>query len=301
MAAISGTRREGEEGAEGLRSRSRRRQTLPAPRLTAPQEQTLLDLRRQRKLGPKRIQAELGRLHDLRLSTSTVWHVLHRHKLSAALRPRRRGTKRYSCPVPGDRVQIDSCMIRKGLYHFTAVDDCTRMRVLGLYPDRTQKSAVLFLTQKVLPEFSFPLQRVQRVIIRPTAAPSSSGRSSRRRSASRRSSSGRSRHAHLNGKMERSQQTDRIEFWATVDCSRPSEALTPDVAAWQCHYNAERSHSSLGGKTPQQRLEEVADTIPTPEEVHGRYNLQNEMWQTNWKYTWAFVEGKGVVLTKASE
>ena len=189
-------RRFQENGEAGLRSHSRRRKALPAPRLTAPQEQTLLGLRRQRKLGPKRIQAELGRLHDLRLSTSTVWHVLHRHKLSAALRPRRqvRGTKRYSRPVPGDRVQIDSCKIRKGLYQSTAVDDCTRMRVLGLYPDRTQKSAVLFLTQKVLPEFSFPLQRVQRLTIRPTAAPGSSARSSRRRSGSRRSSSGRSRH-----------------------------------------------------------------------------------------------------------
>ena len=72
------------------------------------------------------------------------------------------------------------------------------------------------------------------------------------------------------------------------------------MAAWQRHYNAERSHSSLGGKTPQQRLEEVADTIPTAEAVQGSYDPKNEMWQTNWKYTWVFVEGKGVILTKAS-
>ena len=100
--------------------------------------------------------------------------------------------------------------------------------------------------------------------------------------------------------MERSQQTDRIEFWATVDCSRPSEPLAPDVAAWQRHYNTEPSHSSLGDKTPQQRLGEVANTIPGADEVHGRFDPKNEMWQTNWKYIWAFVEGKGVILSKAS-
>jgi hypothetical protein len=72
------------------------------------------------------------------------------------------------------------------------------------------------------------------------------------------------------------------------------------VAAWQRHYNAKRSHSSLGGKTPQQRLEEMADQVPTADEVHRRYDPKNEMWQTNWKYTWAFAEGKGVILTKAS-
>ena len=43
---------------------------------------------------------------------------------------------------------------------FAAIDDRTRLRILSLYPAHTPKGAVLFLTQTVLPGFSFPLQRV---------------------------------------------------------------------------------------------------------------------------------------------
>ncbi len=39
-----------------------------------------------------------------------------------------------------------------------------------------------------------------------------------------------SRSPHLNCKTEHLQQTGRIEFWATVDCSWTSEALILDVA-----------------------------------------------------------------------
>lgn len=60
--------------------------------------------------------------------------MLKAHNVSV-LRPNRRPRqpKRYTRPVPGDRVQIDTCKIGRDLIQFTAIDDCTRMRVLGLY------------------------------------------------------------------------------------------------------------------------------------------------------------------------
>jgi len=51
--------------------------------------------------------------------------------------------------------------------------------------------------------------------------------------------------SHLNGKVERSQRTDRMEFWATVDCSVGRDALGPALLEWQRFYNEEHSHSSL--------------------------------------------------------
>ena len=46
----------------------------------------------------------------------------------------RKGKKRYSRPVPGDRVQIDVCKIAPAVYQYTAIDDCSRYRVLAVIP-----------------------------------------------------------------------------------------------------------------------------------------------------------------------
>lgn len=48
--------------------------------------------------------------------------------------------KSYSRDVPGEGVQIDTVKIAPGLFQFTAVDDCTRLRVLALYPSRRVKA-----------------------------------------------------------------------------------------------------------------------------------------------------------------
>ena len=58
--------------------------------------------------------------------------------------------------------------VAKGLIQFTAIDPapprragCTRMRVLGLYPDKTSASAAHFFEERVLKELPFPIERVQ--------------------------------------------------------------------------------------------------------------------------------------------
>ena len=60
----------------------------------------------------------------------------------------------------------------------------------------------------------------------------------------------RPRAPHLNGKVERSQRTDRMEFWATIDLKAPREQVEEQLVAWQSFYNGERTHSSLHSKTP---------------------------------------------------
>lgn len=145
------------QGEEGLRSQSRRPHKLPSSKVTPEHEALILQLRRARRLGPKGLQRELLRLHQLRFSTRTIWKVLHKHGVSV-LRPvkRPRRSKRYTRPVPGDRVQIDSCKVGKGLYQFTAIDDCTRMRVLALYSGRTAVNAAHFVREHLLKGLPFP-------------------------------------------------------------------------------------------------------------------------------------------------
>jgi hypothetical protein len=51
--------------------------------------------------------------------------------------------------------------IIEGRFQYTAIDDCTRLRVLGLYPRHTASDAVHFLENRILEEFPFPIQRIQ--------------------------------------------------------------------------------------------------------------------------------------------
>jgi putative transposase len=50
--------------------------------------------------------------------------------------------------------------IGPGMYRHTAVDDCTRYKVLALFPRRTAKNTLLFIEQ-VIEEMPFPIQRIQ--------------------------------------------------------------------------------------------------------------------------------------------
>ena len=150
------------QGDAGLISRSRRPHHSPCRALVQERINLILALRDERKLGPKRIQAELLRHHDLRLSTATIWKVLRTSERAPLVRKRPPETvRRYSRPLPGDRVQLDMMKITSGRFQYTAVDDCTCLRVLGLYPARTAVNAVHFLENRMIEGFPFPIQRVQ--------------------------------------------------------------------------------------------------------------------------------------------
>ena len=73
---------------------------------------------------------------------------------------------------------------------------------------------------------------------------------------------------NLNGKVERSQKTDKIEFYATVDTQ--SEVIHDQLAEWQHYYNWDRPHS------PMERFFELIHQTPFSDEVDSHYVPEKE-------------------------
>ncbi len=145
---------------EGLRSQSRRPLNSPNRKVSEADRATILRLRAEHK-GARRIQNEL-RLHEQReLSLATIHKVLIEASVKLLVRTRRPAhPTRYSRPVPGDRVQMDTMKIARGVYEYTAIDDCSRFRVLAVRPRRNARNTLLFL-DRFIEEMPFPIQRIQ--------------------------------------------------------------------------------------------------------------------------------------------
>jgi len=82
---------------------------------------------------------------------------------------------------------------------------------------------------------------------------------------------------HLNGKFERSQKTDKAEFYATVNLDDPN--LSEKLAYWQQYYNWERSHSAHHGKPPIHKYFELIEQTLLSEDVSGEYFPEAERFQ----------------------
>jgi len=265
------TRRYSAQGEAGLQSRSRRPNLSPRARVSDQERALILQLRQDRRLGARRIQSELTRQHQIRFSLATIHKVLTRAGTKPLKRWRRKAhNKRYSRPIPGERVQMDTCKIAPRIYQYTAVDDCTRYRVLAIYPRRTAANTLEFLEQ-VLEEMHFPVQRVQtdrgREFFAHDVQRWLMDRCIRFRPLPPRS-------PHLNGKVERSQKTDLDEFWSTVDLKDPELSLR--VSEWQHYYNWDRPHGSLNGRSPMDRYFELSANTPFWEDIEQQFDRTQE-------------------------
>lgn len=58
---------------------------------------------------------------------------------------------------------MDVCKIASNLYQYTAIDDCTRYKILALYKRRTAINTVSFL-EEVLERMPFPQYNVFKLI-----------------------------------------------------------------------------------------------------------------------------------------
>lgn len=258
-------------GQAGLESESRRPNHSPNRKIFEAEQALILELRRTRNLGARRLQSELLRQHDIRLSLDTIHKVLTQAAAKPLVRPaRKKAIQRYSKLIPGERVQMDTCKIAPGCYQYTAVDDCTRYRVLAVFPRRTATNTLVFLEQ-VVEEMPFPVQRVQTDRGREFFAVSVQqwlmDSSIKFRPIKPRS-------PHLNGKVERSQKTDLDEFWSITKASDPELQLR--LAEWQHYYNWHRPHGSLNGRSPMDVYFDKINDTPFREDVDLQYEPSKE-------------------------
>ena len=257
---------------------SRRPHRSPNRKLTDRDRSAILRLRGEGN-GARRIQTELRLFDQTEFSLATIHKVLTAANVKPLVRPkRRRVPRRYSRPIPGDRVQMDTMKIAPGVYQYTAVDDCSRFRVLGVHPRRNARNTLLFL-DRVTEEMPFPIQRIQ----------TDRGTEFFAESVQRRLMAEfikfrpiPPRSPHLNGKVERSQLTDLVEFWSR---HAPREGgIQQRIEEWQFVYNYRRSHGGIGGRTPAARIAEVGDRTPLREDVATAYGEANERIRySDWK------------------
>lgn len=144
-----------------MSDKSHRPKRLAHQKVDARAEKLILKTRAEKRWGALRISNFLRRKYKLRISAMTVHRYLKKHQVPPC---KKRGSKktykRYNRPIPGDRVQIDVTKICPGAYQFTAIDDCTRLRVLRIYPRKTAACSIEFL-HEILDSLPFPIQRIQ--------------------------------------------------------------------------------------------------------------------------------------------
>lgn len=75
----------------------------------------------------------------------TVWWVLSKHQVKLIVRRRMKaGYIRYNKDIPDERVQLDVTKLGDTAYQFTPIDDCTRMKVIKIYPNKKLKVLSIF-------------------------------------------------------------------------------------------------------------------------------------------------------------
>lgn len=257
-----------ELGEDGLRDRSSR--PIHSPRETeADIVGKILYLRQSYHFGPLKIAMYLRRYHDIEISDSGVWRILKRlglNRLPASQRHRRheRRWMRYEKPLPGHQVQVDVKFIEpitgvtdRRYYQYTAVDDCTRLRVLRIFPKNNQKTVIAFVDY-LLARLPFGVEAIQT----DNGSEFQSGFCWHLLDRGIRHTYITPATPRLNGKVERSHRTDAEEFYRLLEgvVIDDSELFNARLREWEDFYNFERPHGALAGQTPYERLRQKTTT-----------------------------------------
>jgi len=104
---------------------------------------------------PSRMSYYIKQKYNWFVSKTTIHKLYQEHGVNRLRYKKKwqRYPQLYSKEAPGDRVQVDVKFIdkiaRQGkrYYQFTAIDDCTRFRVLRIYDHHSVKSATDFVEQ----------------------------------------------------------------------------------------------------------------------------------------------------------
>jgi transposase InsO family protein len=265
-------RRFAKPGEAGLADRARTPHR--SPRAT-PREvvSKILYLRQRYHFGAGRIASYLRRFHQVTIACSSVHRILGKHGMgrlpaNQKHRPHHKRWKRYEKPQPGHRLQMDVKFLERipgtgrRLYQFTAIDDCTRIRVLKVYDACNQRSAIQFLNE-VRQRLPFRIHVVQT----DNGAEFQSQFHWHAESLDIRHVYIRPRTPRLNGKVERSHRVDDQEFYQLLDRDGVSDDIhlfNEKLREWEDYYNYHRPHGALEGQTPFERLISKTRAVVSP-------------------------------------
>jgi transposase InsO family protein len=245
------------------RSPSRTRQAL---------EDRIVRLRRRDKLGPLRIAQRLD------LPASTVYRVLRRRHLNRLAwmdRPTGRVIRRYEHPNPGDLIHVDIKKLGKVppgggwrahgrparpgrhrktgyAYIHTAIDDHSRLAYSEIHDDETAATAAAFWTR------AHAFYAARGITVRAVLTDNGSCYRSRLFNDELAATATTHRFCRpyrpqTNGKVERFNRT-LLDEWAYVRPYRSEAERRRRLDKWLHLYNHHRSHTSLGGLTPANRV-----------------------------------------------
>lgn len=218
--------------------------------------------RRELRYGAPRTQIWLRRVHKRTVSIATIQRTFRKLGLPRLARGRARSPKPrqltlFEKPHPGDSVQVDVKVVKiagQKAFQYTALDDCTRLRVLRLYRRQNQVSSLEFFAE-LQKAFPFPIRQLQN----DNGSEFPLAFSLSVQEAGIRHRYIRPRRPQQNGKVERSHRIDSEEFWS----QREFPTFTAAAAAlpeWERVYNFDRFSMALHGLTPAEKL---ATRLPT--------------------------------------
>jgi len=206
------------------------------------------------RYGACRARLWLIRVHERRVATKTITRICEDLGLPPLRRvKRRRGPRQltlFEKPYPGDSVQVDVKVVKLAgtkAYQYTALDDCTRLRVLRLYRRQNQVASLEFF-EEVRKAFPFPIRQLQND--NGSEFPLAFSLSVQEAGIRRRYI--RPRRPQQNGKVERSHRIDNEEFWGRHECAGFEEAAQA-VRDWEQVYNYLRFSIALHGRTPAEK------------------------------------------------
>ena len=231
----------------------------------------ILYLRQNYHFGPIRISDYLKRYHQIKIAQSSGHRILQRHNLGRLPTIKRHYErkkpqwKRYEKQQPGHQVQIDVKFLQripgtaKRFYQFTAIDDCTRIRILKIYDSCNQKTAIQFVDE-VIRRLPFKVFSVQT----DNGAEFQSGFDWHLVDLGIKHKCIKPRTPRINGKVERSHRTDVQEFYTLLDKDGVSDDIhlyNEKLREWEDLYNFHRPHGGLDGHTPYERLKQKRETV----------------------------------------
>ena len=262
-------------GPNGLEPQSRRPKRRRKAQWTLRDVESVMAVRRRhpfmgfrsihavlRKSGSPLSKAAVGRIVRLCLKRKWIKPVVW---LRGRARPKRRRdfsdghAKRWRCGMrakaPGELVQVDHMTVSRDgqtLKEFRAVDPVSRMMVCRVFANATARNAKRFLAE-VVKDMPFPVRSVQvdggsefmadfeaecarlglSLFVLPPRRP------------------------QWNGRVERCNDTLRLEFWSLWTGDLTVSAVSPALSQHQRWHNAERPHAALDHRSPMEHLAQL--------------------------------------------